>query len=377
MEIISTTFNHIKNIPGWRTNRKIVVFAVDDYGNVRVNSKKSFENISNKSSLKLERFDQFDTLETKEDLEMLFNVLTSVKDKNGNFAVFTPFAIPCNIDFERLKQEGYESYKYELLPITFEKLSNLQPKAYLGAWKLWQEGLEKGLLRPEFHGREHFNLKYFEEKLMNKDPQLMLSLENRSLTNLGPYQYSTIKWTAAFSFWDCYEDTKNFSNIIQDGLHSFKLVFGYKSKIFTPPARHFPEHLEGELIKWGLVAFDRPFFQRKHMGKGRYKYEFSKNGFNKRTQILDIVRNVVFEPTNSEIDHVGKALKQIEAAFFWNKPAIVSSHRVNYCGHIDPSNRKKGLKSLKILLKEILKKWPDVEFLDMSSLIDIIYNDDK
>ena len=31
--------NHIKNISGWRTNRKIIVFSVDDYGNVRLSSK--------------------------------------------------------------------------------------------------------------------------------------------------------------------------------------------------------------------------------------------------------------------------------------------------------------------------------------------------
>jgi hypothetical protein len=26
--------NHIKNIPGWRSSRKLVVISVDDYGNV-------------------------------------------------------------------------------------------------------------------------------------------------------------------------------------------------------------------------------------------------------------------------------------------------------------------------------------------------------
>ncbi len=85
-----------------------------------------------------------------------------------------------------------------------------------------------------------------------------------------------------------------------------------------------------------------------------------------------LVRNVVFEPTNGNSDHIGKALKQIEAAFQWHKPANISTHRVNYCGHIDPANRAKGLNSLKTLLQQIVKKWPDVEFISSAELGELI-----
>jgi hypothetical protein len=82
-----------------------------------------------------------------------------------------------------------------------------------------------------------------------------------------------------------------------------------------------------------------------------------------------MVRNVVFEPTEERgIDWVDFTLKQIENAFRWDKPAIISSHRVNFCGHIDKKNREKGLKSLESLLQEIVKKWPDVEFMSADEL---------
>jgi len=82
-----------------------------------------------------------------------------------------------------------------------------------------------------------------------------------------------------------------------------------------------------------------------------------------------MVRNVVFEPTEDRgIDWVDFTLKQIKTAFRWNKPAIISSHRVNFCGHIDEKNREKGLKSLEGLLQEIVKKWPDVEFMSADEL---------
>ena len=39
--------NHLKNISGWRTNRKLVIFSVDDYGNVRLASKSALSNLEN------------------------------------------------------------------------------------------------------------------------------------------------------------------------------------------------------------------------------------------------------------------------------------------------------------------------------------------
>ena len=85
------------------------------------------------------------------------------------------------------------------------------------------------------------------------------------------------------------------------------------------------------------------------------------------------VRNVVFEPTNEiGFDWVNYSLKQVEAAFRWNRPSIISSHRVNFCGHIDPKNRETGINALKKLLKKIVKKWPDVEFMSSVELGELI-----
>src|SRR5690606_4063371 len=149
-------FNNLKNICGWKTKRKIIVFSVDDYGNVRLNSKKARENLD-KAGLKVSsRFDMYDTLETRNDLEELYKVLSSVKDKKGDSAIFTPYVLPCNINFEAMAIEGNVYYIYESLPETFNKLSLSDPQSYEGAWALWREGIDKGLMKPQFHGREHF-----------------------------------------------------------------------------------------------------------------------------------------------------------------------------------------------------------------------------
>lgn len=369
-------FNYLKNIPGWRTSRKFVVFSVDDYGNVRLDSKLAREKMD-KAGLKTHsRFDALDALETREDLEALYETLTVVKDKNNRPVVFTPFTLPCNINFEKVEGEGFEKYHYEILPVTYTKLEARDAKAYSGTWRLWQEGIEKSLMVPQFHGREHLNLKVFEEKLSQKDKEIITVLKNRSYTSLSHSGYKSIGWTAAFAF-DTLRDINKFPNIIKTGMAAFEEVFGFRSESFTPPAQEFPSSLERNLIDYGIKHLDKPFRRKRHLGSGKYRYELNVMRRDRTTGLNTLVRNVVFEPNNGNIDHVGKALYQIEAAFRLCKPAVISSHRVNFCGHINQKNRKQGLTALRTLLKKIVKCWPDVEFISANELGNKIAGDNK
>jgi hypothetical protein len=365
-------FNHIKNIPGWKTKRKLVVISVDDYGNVRLDSKTARANMD-KAGLKVStRFDAYDTLENKQDLEALFEALTSVKDKNGNPAVFTPFALPCNIDFETMATNHYEFYAYELLPETYKKLSNNDPKAYEGAWELWQEGIAKGILRPQFHGREHLNLKVFEEKLQQKDEVLLTALKNRSYTSQSPSGYSSIGYTAAFSFWN-FEENLRFREIMRDGFQKFESVYGYASIHFNPPGGREHTCVHDYLKENGVRCIDVPLIKTEHQGNGKYKKSVHWTGQKNNLGQTYMVRNAVFEPTdNSGKNWVDFTMKQVEIAFFWNRPAVISSHRVNFCGHIDEKNRAVGIGALKTLLAKIVAQWPDVEFVSSEQLIHIM-----
>jgi hypothetical protein len=61
-------------------------------------------------------------------------------------------------------------------------------------------------------------------------------------------------------------------------------------------------------------------------------------------------------------------MKEISSAFFWKRPAIISSHRVNYIGAINEKNSKRGLTDLQNLLQRIVKTWPDVQFISSEQL---------
>jgi hypothetical protein len=132
------------------------------------------------------------------------------------------------------------------------------------------------------------------------------------------------------------------------------------------------------LLESGIKFIDTGLIKKHKLDKGEFKRSFNYTGKKNPLGQIFFVRNVVFEPTeNKGFQWVDYTLKQIEAAFRWNRPAIVSSHRVNFSGHIDPKNREKGLSALKELLNQIVKRWPDVEFLSTAELGSLVLKKKK
>lgn len=362
--------DNLKNIPGWRSPRKLVLISVDDYGNVRLDSKGAKERLQKKGVTPMGRFDEYDTMATSQDLVQLFETLRSVRDTKGDPAVFTPYSLPCNIDFEATRSEG--RYVPESLKATWSRLESAQPNAYVRVRNLWQEGIDEGIFTSQFHGREHFNAKLFHAYLQEEDPIILNNLEEKSLIGLPPRtDMPHISFTQTYAFEE-EEEVEVHKEMLKDGIERFKKVFGYATTAFTPPAQQLHPKIYPFLESRGVKAIDKPFLTRRHYGSGTFKREWNTLGRKKGQNHMTLVRNVVFEPTDGNIDHVGKAMKQIEAAFSWGKPAHISSHRVNFCGHIDPGNRKKGLGDLKELLQRIVKRWPDVEFVSVPELVEII-----
>jgi len=360
---------YTKNLFGTRITPKVVMFVIDDYGNIHLHSKAARENLASKGvPVDQTRFSMYDSLETAEDLEMLFNVLASVKDVNGNHAIFTPFALPANIDFDRVNAEEGK-YHYELLPTTFDKLPSHQ-----NAWQLWQEGMRAGIFMPQFHGREHLNVKLFEDLLKIKHPHILANLEERSYAGIH-HDINNVGFTEAFSF-DQKDEVLDQKEILADGLRLFEQVFGYPAIHFNAPGarEHIDLHEVSSLS--GIKLVDTDVVKNEHQGNQTFKKSFNPMGSKNKYGQTQIFRNVVFEPTLDEHnDWVSKCMVEIEIAFRCHKPAIISSHRVNFCGHIDPSIRKKSLGELGRLLYKMINKWPDIEFKSSKGLFKIILDE--
>ena len=361
--------NHLKNIKGKKVSRKLLALSVDDYGNIRLANLKARENLLQKGVKLTNRFDHFDALDTREDYEMLFDVLSSVKDKKENPAIFTPYALPCNTDYQKTTES--DCFIPENLDVTYKRLGS-QVKSYEGAHELLLDGIRHKLIKPQFHGREHLNVNLFNALLKDKNPHLLANIENQSLAGIPNHpSYPKVGFNQAFAFWKV-DEIDIHKDILKDGLERFEQVYGYRSLTFTPPAQQLHADLYAYVGSLGVKGVDKVRATMRHTGQGSYVKERNILGEKGLGDTVTIVRNCVFEPTDRNIDWVSFSLKQIEAAFFWGKPAIISSHRVNFCGHIDPENRKKGLIALKSLLEKVVKKWPDVEFVSVDEVVEVL-----
>lgn len=108
---------NVKNIPGHHTARKIVVIECDDWGGIRMPSISTHNQLLNANiPVNSNIFDRFDTLEDKQDLEFLFEILLNVKDKNGHHAVMTTVTNVANPDFEKIKNRTSQNISTNHLP---------------------------------------------------------------------------------------------------------------------------------------------------------------------------------------------------------------------------------------------------------------------
>jgi hypothetical protein len=93
-----------------------------------------------------------------------------------------------------------------------------------------------------------------------------------------------------------------------------------------------------------------------------------------------LVRNSLFEPSLFGLgikDPVGRCLSEMQIAFRLHKPAIITSHRINFVGFIDPSNRDRNLSLLDQVLTAALKRWPNIEFMTSDQLGKLIESERK
>lgn len=363
---------NIKNILGRKTNRRLVVICADDYGSIRVRDKKAYE-ILLKAGIAVDKTRYgYDTVCTAEDLHKLFDVLTSVKDLNGHHACFTPFANIANPDFEKIRISGFREYYREPFTATMDRLGT----AYAGAHDLWRQGIAEGIFIPEYHGTEHINVRRFMSALQNGHKSTMLAFENESVCVPHlPGESPVSNYTAVFDI----EHTSDNEPLMEDikvGLTMFERFLGYRSCQFTPGAGIYSPLLHKTLSENGIKSIHVNRWKAYPLGDGVYSRKFLYTGKKNESGQYYIVRNCPFEPFLDDKRRNNNAaaicLENIAAAFRWNAPALVSTHRVNFAGAIEPSHRDESLEQLSILLHEIVKRWPNAEFVsgrDMASIL--------
>ena len=371
-ELKKTFIDNIQNVFGWRTKRKIVVIESDDWGSIRMPSKEVHELLI-KAGVRVdeEPYNKYDSLESEDDLTNLLEVLSAFKDKNGNSPVITANCVMVNPDFEKIRASDFQEYHYELFTETFKRY----PK-HANSFKLLQEGITKKLIYPQFHGREHVNVNSWMKALKENLKETRLAFD------LGLFGISTdnekglrSNYLAGLDY-DFEEEKINLKLIVEEGLNLFEQIYGFRSVSFIAPSNTWSSWLEPVLYDSGVRYLKGSFIQSEPAhspGKIKYKRRYHYLGQINNHQQYYLVRSCYFEPSlNENFDWVNYCLHGIDNAFRWHKPASISTHRLNFIGFIDQSNRDRNLPLFKTLFSEMLRRWPDIEFMTSAQLGDLI-----
>jgi hypothetical protein len=366
-DIKHTITHHLINIPGWHTNRKIVVIESDDWGSIRMPSKEVYDHLLS-MGIRVDKdpYCKYDSLATGNDLENLFDVLTSVKDKNGRNACLTANTLVANPDFDKIKASGFEEYFFESFIETLNKYPN-----HSNSWAMWQQGMKAGIFHPQFHGREHLNVKKWMKSLKEGNEIMHVAFENGTF-GLTPAVNSQIKtnYMGAFNS-GLKEDIESYKTILKEGLDLFEKIFKYRSLSFISTRYTWHPNIECTLKKEGVEYLQGMIHQRIPIDDDT-SFKYKKNNYlgkKSKSGMIYLTRNAYFEPSqHPDIDWVDDCMNRIKIAFCWHRPAIISMHRLNVIGSIDISNRDKNLKLLKNLLVKIVRNYPNVEFMSSDEL---------
>jgi hypothetical protein len=354
------------NRNGKSVNQKIVLIESDDWGAIRTPSKEAVRAFQSKGLDLANSIYKVDALESKDDLELLFAILSKHKDSNGSSARLTANSIMANPDFDKIRASNFTEFHYEKFSDTFQKYPN-----HANNLNLWLQGKAEGVFQPQFHGREHLNYKRWLQVLQQNNEAAHFCFDwNATYSGTGDYSFME-----AYD-WDSKSDVPAQKAIIADGLRIFTETFGEGSNSFIAPCYNWDPQIETVLAEQGVSWIQGLKSQLAPTGVFD-QYTPIPHYFGEQNELglRYNIRNCMFEPSmNPNRDWVNSCLAQISSAFHWSKPAVICSHRINFVGFIEEKNRDRGLKDLDQLLKKILQKWPDVHFISTDELSKYLSN---
>jgi hypothetical protein len=370
MTLVKNLKRNLINVPGWRSGRRLVVFESDDWGMVRMPSRRAFDNLL-RSGIRVDksRYDSLDCLESQADLQALFDLLSRYRDRTDRAPVFTFNTVMGNPDFPRIEASEFSQYYHEHLFASYLNYTgaDLEP--------LWRQAIDARLIRPQFHAREHVNVALWMQALQRGDRETRLAFDQRffglKTTTPSPYQRHFLAAYHATSS----QDLSAKLQIIKEGLELFEATFGHPSLSFIPCNYVWSTELEPQLNALGIRVLQGQIGQLdldlNNGGKKVVRRHYLGQR-NDQGQIY-LMRNCLFEPAaDPDRDWVDTCLADIETAFRWRKPAIISTHRINYVSGMQVANRDRGLTLLERLLKAIEARWPGTEYLSSDELGELI-----
>lgn len=350
---------------GKKSSNKIIVFQSDDWGSERMANKSTYDFLKKSTILEIDKcpFSRFDTIENNYDINRIANSLLKFKDRNNNSPNFTINTCVTNPDFNSIKNDGFNKYSYVTLSKTYDRnkcgdvINSLV------------EGERNGIFDIQYHGRQHFHVGEYMNLI--KTSTLIKYLFDLNIYAISFENSKEIKtpYLATYFPFKNYNRTNDFLQ----GLSIFYDTFKKNPESFIAPVYIWNDEIEKEASKNYIKSIQglyyRIDYEDKITGVKKYRYR-------NKYRILNTYRNCFFEPSLSKnYNWIDNCLFEISNAFYYNKPAIISTHRLNYVSGINSTNADENLELLERLLYQILKFWPNVIFSTTTNLKDFLQND--
>lgn len=350
-----------------RTDRKILVIESDDWGSIRISSRQVWEELQAMGYAVDKRpYERFDILESDKDVEALVDVLLSYKDMHGHHPVITMNYLSANPDFEAIRGNGFTDYVSESISATYGRYPNSGQ-----VMDLVRQGMKEGILMPQSHGREHLNVCQWMEALRRGDEDVMTAFK-RNMCGISPKGDATRGNSFVVALRSDNDAEQKYAiRAVESALKEFEEIWNMPSVTFVAPNYTWNEQTESVLHAHGVCMIQTSRRQRlSHSAASIYHY----SGQHSSCGLVYSIRNCQFEPSTCRHPEkeVNNCLAQVSRAFKEKKIAVISSHRINYVGGLDESNRTDNLQRLSLLLSSVLELHPEVEFMSSADVARII-----
>jgi len=329
-----------------RINEKIITIESDDWGLERALSKEALEWLGRKYGK--ENFSRWttDSLETKSDLDMLFDVFRKHKKKFRYPPKITANFITHNVSYGNRNQlefvpisEGFNSESEDVRPY-------------------YKEAINDNLMEPQIHGFSHYNLDDLEKFFATTNG--LEAFKNRFF--LGK---TTINENLDLLHGEMF--SKDLESNLKKAQIVFEKLFGFKSKTIIPPTYKCDFAAITVLKKVGFQAI-----QASNRLQNRNSNRLLTPYFRNFKGMKFLIRNARLDPQPSYNYYADQCLDQIDRAFKYKSPAVIDFHRVNFAGRFDQKYRQRTIKELNILFRGIYKNWPEVKFFSTTELYDYL-----
>jgi hypothetical protein len=362
-KIYNDYFRLEKNRGSLSVHDHVVVFDSDDWGCQRVRSEKQRAFLESDPNFHpRDIFENGDSLETKQDFESLSHVLKAFSDSSGRHPNFTLNYVLNNLVFseDQNASETFDSFRFESVEQTYLRC---------GVPLLWKkDDGEKwdSVFSFSLHAFAHLNQTRFREDVIQKKNGAELFYRNGIVASEDPHNI--------FCYMDELgggeEGLSNEKSSLEKSAQQFKELFGFSSICYAPSCGVISPSLLSAFAPLGFRFLKiSDSFYRSFDGHKFHKHSFHIGETIGKSSCRFLIRNCNFEPIFSKKEAVAMCLRDIEFAFRANKPAVISTHRMNYVEGFTPRNAQEHLKMLSELLAAILKRYPDVKFMSTDEMI--------